>query len=245
MRIRSAIAVVLLLPSVSFAQVRAPRIGGARPGQPVPLGPQPEPIARAQALTRSRYSVETYPLISRVVSSGFANGTRGSSWTSFGTGTRLDWRHTQYLSWTLDLTASYLGGLATTETAEAGARIGPQNWEHRVRPFADVRVGFEHAFDSGLQQELGIGPASGLSSGFRYSRGFGAVAGTGVDYSLTNTFALTTAVSAMRSNMTAYRITGVSVPTADPSFRMTTYRLTLGLKYNPVHMLRSTNEKTQ
>lgn len=244
MRIRSAIAVVLLLPSVSFAQARAPRIGGARPGQPVPLGPQPEPIARAQAITRSRYSVETYPLISRVVSSGFANGSPGSSWTSVGTGTRLDWRSTQYLSWTFDLTASYLGGASLTETAEVGTRIRPENWEYRLRPFADVRVGFEHAYDSYSQQELGIGPASGLASGSRYSRGFGAVAGAGVEYSLTNTFALTTAMSAMRSNMTAYRVIGVSVPTADNSFRMTTYRLTVGLKYNPVHMLRSTNQKT-
>jgi hypothetical protein len=107
-----------------------------------------------------------------------------------------------------------------------------------------VRAGFEHSYDSFSQQAIGIGPASGLSSGSRYSRGFGAVAGAGVDFSLTNTFALTTAVSAMRSNMTAYRISGVSVPTADPSFRLTTYRLTVGLKYNPVHMLAMRNEKT-
>ena len=244
MRIRSALAVALLLPSVSFAQARAPRIGGGRrPGEPVPLGPQPEVVARSQAYQRSRYSVETYPLISRVEAPGFAAGSPVSRWTTFGTGTRLDWRHTQYLSWTLDLTSSYLGGPAITETAEIGTRLRPENWDFRVRPFADVRLGFQHVYDAySLPADIGIGPASSLSSGARYSRGFGAVAGVGLEYALTNTFALTTAVSAMRSDLAAYHYNGVSVPTGGDSYRMTSYRLTLGLKYNPVHLLRAANE---
>lgn len=246
MRIRTAIVVALFLPSVSFAQVRAPRTGAPRPGQPVPLGTQPEAIARSIAFQRSRYSVETYPIISRVQAPGFSAGRPISSWTSYGTGTRLDYRHTQYLSWTLDVTASYLGGPAITETAEVGTRIRPESWDHLLRPFADVRVGFEHAFDTySLPVDLGIGPASSLASGSRYGRGFGAVAGAGVEYSLTNTMALTTAMSAMRSNMVAYHYSGVTVPSGGNSYRMTTYRLTVGLKYNPVHLLKSTNEKTR
>jgi hypothetical protein len=88
---------------------------------------------------------------------------------------------------------------------------------------------------------LGIGPASELAGTSRYSRGFGAVAGVGAEYSLTNTFALTTGLSAMQSNMVPYRSNGVSIPTSGESYRMTTYRLAIGLRYNPIHMLRSSS----
>jgi hypothetical protein len=245
MRIRTAVvAVALLLPSALTAQRRAPGIGGPRPGLPIPSGRQPEVVARAQRLVRSRYSVEVYPLISRVEAPGVSTGTPTSRWTSFGSGTRLDWRQTDYLSWTLDLTASYLGGPAITETAEVGARLRPRNWNDRVRPFADLRVGFEHVDQSLTNQDLGFGPASIRSGAVRYGRGFGAVAGAGVEYYLTNTLGMTTAVSAMRSNMTAYNFTGVSVPTTESSYRLTTYRLAVGLKYNWVRYLRPANTTT-
>lgn len=229
MRIRTlTAAALLLLPSVAEAQVR-PRVGGRHPGQPVPLSGQPEVIARSLALTRSRYSVETYPLISRVSTPGVA------AYTSLGTGTRLDWRLTPYMSWTFDLTGSYLGGPAIAETAELGMRFRSDNWEQRIRPFADVRVGIEHARESFSQgTPLGIGPASGLAGTSRYSRGFGAVAGAGIETSITNTFALTSAVSVLRTNMETYRMTGVSVPVPGDDFRMTTYRLAVGVRYNPV-----------
>jgi hypothetical protein len=244
MRIRPAIVVVaLLLPSVARAQRRAPGIIG-RPGLPMPEGKQPEAIARSQAYVRSRYSVEAYPLISRVESPGLVDGSPTSSWTSFGSGTRLDWRQTDYLSWTLDLTASYLGGRATTETAEVGTRIRPENWNNRVRPFADLRVGFEHVSQSLSDQDLGFGAVSIRSGAVRYGRGFGAVVGAGVEYYLTNTLGLTTGVSAMRSNMTAYNFSGVSVPTTESSYRMTTYRMAVGLKYNWVRYLRPANTTT-
>ena len=237
MRIRTAIvAVVLLLPSLASAQRRAPGIDGRRPRPSIPEGRQPEPIARSQALVRSRYSVEAYPLMSRVEASGVTSGSPSSSWTSFGTGTRLDWRQTDYVSWTLDLTASDLGGPALSETVELGTRIRPKNWNDRVRPFADLRVGFEHVSQDLTGQDYGIGPAT-YSSGVRYGRGFGAAAGGGVEYFVTNTLAVTTAVSAMRSSMTAYRFTGTSVPTDESSYRMTTYRLAVGLKYNWVRYL--------
>ena len=238
------LAVVLLVPSVAHSQRRAPGIGGQLPGMPMPDVRQPDVIARSQAFVRSRYSVEAYPLISRVEAPGLVNGGPTSRWTSFGTGTRLDWRHTDYLSWTLDVTASYLGGPAITETAEVGARIRPENWNDRVRPFADVRVGFEHVSQSLSNQDLGFGSASIRTGDVRYGRGFGAVAGAGMEYFLTNTLAMTTAVSAMRTSMTAYRFTGVSAPTTESSYRMTTYRLAVGLKYNRVRYLPAANRAT-
>jgi hypothetical protein len=162
MRLRSLVAFALVVPSAAFAQRNAGRIGGARPGQPVPLGRQPE----------------------------------------------------------------------------LGMRFHPENMEVRIRPFADVRLGFEHSSDQFSNQVgLGIGPASNLVTAERYSRGFGGVIGAGAEYSLTNTFSLTTGVSAMRSNMMAYAYTGTSVPTTGDAYRMTTYRLAIGLRYNPVYAM--------
>lgn len=249
MRFRSLIAVGLLLPSASEAQLRAPLPGtGRRPTEPVPMGAQPAVVARALNYARSRYSVEAYPLISRVVAPGFTPGAPSASSTSIGSGTRLDWRLTRYVSWTMDLTSTYLLGTSSAQTGELGVRFQEYNWDNRVRPYADVRVGYENASESDAQSsQLGIGPASPLAGPSRYSRGFGGVAGIGADYSLTNTFGLTTGVSAMRSYMSAYRTNGVSVPTPGNDFAMTTYRFTIGLRYNPIHMLHSsnlTNEKT-
>ena len=237
MRIRSFVAIALVIPSAAFAQRAAGRIGGVRPGQPVPLGRQPEVVARSVAMQRSRYAVETYPLLSRVVAPGFAGGLPISSW-NFGAGTRLDYRFTRHVSLTGDITSSLYGGPAQMETAELGMRFHRENMETRLRPFADARLGFEHSADqlSGMSG-LGIGPASSLVTSERYSRGFGGVVGAGAEYSLTNTFSLTTGVSAMRTNMMAYAYTGTSVPTSGDGYRMTTYRLAIGLRYNPVYAM--------
>lgn len=246
MRIRTAIvAVSLLLPTVASAQLRAPGIDGLPPRGQTPTDRQPEAIARTLAFVRSRYSVEAYPLINRVEATGLADGSPTARWTSVGTGTRLDWRHTDYLSWTLDLTASYLGGSAMSETAEVGMRVRPESWNNRVRPFGDVRVGFEHVSQSLTNQDLGFSAASIRSSqAMRYGRGVGAAAGAGVEYFLTNTLGLTTAVSVMRSSMTAYDFTGVSSPTTDNSYRLTTYRLSVGLRYNRVRYLNGPSSTT-
>lgn len=238
MRISTAVvAVALLLPSVATAQLRRPGIDRPRPGEGISTGKQPEAIARAQALVRSRYSVEVYPLINRVEASGVAEGSPTARWTSFGTGTRLDWRHTEYLSWTMDLTAAYVGGQATTETAELGVRLHPGGWNDRLHPFADLRVGYEHVSQSLTNQDLGFSPVLSNSSAMRFGQGFGAVAGAGADYFLTNTLGLTTAVSVMRSRMTAYDFSGMSAPTDGPSYRLTSYRLAVGLRYNRVRYL--------
>jgi len=238
MGVRTAIvALALLLPSLASAQRRVPGIDGRRPRPSIPKGRQPESIARSQAYVRSRYSVEAYPLLSRVEASGVGDGSPSSHWTSFGAGTRLDWRQTNYVSWTLDLTASYLGGPAFSETVELGTRLRPKNWNDRVRPFADLRVGFEHVSQTLTNQDLGLGPGSIRSEGMRYGRGLGVAAGAGAEYFLTNTLAMTAAVSVMRSSMTGYRFTGVSVPTTESSYRLTTYRLAVGLKYNWVRYL--------
>ena len=55
---------LLLLPAVAEAQRLPQPRGGSQPGRPVPIGKQPEPIARAEAMQRLRVSFESYPMVS-------------------------------------------------------------------------------------------------------------------------------------------------------------------------------------
>ena len=84
----------------------------------------------------------------------------------------------------------------------------------------------------------GLSDNGGLTLGraARYSRGFGGIAGTGLEYSLTRSLALTTGVSLMRSRMTSYRIAPGSIPNGT-QFWLTTFRYTLGFRFNPVRTL--------
>lgn len=240
---RAVVAIVLLmLPALpaglSAQRVRLPGIGARRP-RPAELPPQPPAIARELSYKRLPLSVESYPLISHVESSGFSGAGIASSWTSFGAGTRADYRITRHFSATLDVTSSFAGGLVNMETAEIGARLRPESSQRRVYPFVDARAGYVYAyhayfrpygnvFESFTTQPLGYGS--------RYSQGFGGVAGAGVEVTLTRRFSLTTAASLMRTGMTAYGFQQMR-PTND-IYRMTAYRYTLGIKYNPVRLIR-------
>jgi hypothetical protein len=240
MRVRAVVAIaLLLLPAESGAQ-RFPLPGTGRrgPAQPVPLSPQPEPIARALAYRRLRVSVESYPLISYIQSPGLAGDGRTSAWTTFGGGTRAEYRVTHIASATLDLTSSFAGSPLIVQTAELGTRFRAEPSERRVYPFVDVRVGYVSAYDRSLGSvvyDLNGFPTPQSTSGTRYSRGFGGIAGVGMEYSLTRTLSLTTSGSVMRSRLSARDIQ--STRAVDPAFAMTSYRLTLGLRYNPVRLV--------
>ena len=237
MRIRAVVAIVsLLLPAALSAQ-RVPLPGSRRgPARPAPLPPQPGPIATELAYKRLRLTVESYPLISYVQSSGFAaNGP--TAWT-FGAGTRADYRLTPKVSATLDLTSSFLGGPAITQTAELGTRVHPERSERRVYPFVDFRIGYISAYNKNPDTFVAdpfIDPAA-QGSYAQYSRGFGAVGGVGMEYALTRSFSLTTAASVMRSRMTPHSLEGVQ--TGPRHYTMTSYRYTLGISYNPVRLIR-------
>lgn len=240
MRIRAVVAMVLLLlPAVTDAQrIRLPRMGRG-PARPAPLPPQIPTVARELAYRRLPLAVESYPLISHFESSGFAAGGAASSWTSGGMGTRADYRVTRHLSATLDMTSSFLGGPALTQTVEAGTRLRPERSERRVYPFLDVRVGYVHAYDTYFRPIAFIddSPSAPYGPGARYSQGVGAVGGVGLEYALTRTLSLTTAASVMRTRMTAYGYRGVRP--ANDRFSMTAYRYIAGLRYNPVRQNRS------
>jgi hypothetical protein len=239
MRGRAVVAVVLmLLPAAAHAQrFPVPRIGRPGPAQPGPLSPQPEPIARALAYRRLRLSVESYPLVSHIQAPSLASDGRTSAWTAFGGGTRAEYRLTSHASATLDMTSSFVGSPMVVQTAEIGTRLGPQRAERRWYPFADVRVGYISAYDRSLgsiSDALGYPTPQGVY-GARFSNGFGGVAGVGMEYALTRMFSLTTGASVMRSHMTAHDI--ASVQAVVPSFAMTSYRYTIGIKYNPIHLI--------
>ena len=237
MRVRAVVTVgLLLLPAIASAQrVPLPRIGGTRPGQPVPLSPQPEAIARAIAYRRLNLSVESYPLISYIDAPGLASDGR-SAWTSFGAGTRASYRLTPHVAATMDLTSSLVGSPLTVQTVELGTRLGPERSEQSWYPFIDIRAGYVAAYNSGLGSFVDnpYTPTAG-AYGVRYSHGFGGVAGVGMEYALTNTFSVISGASVLRSHMTSHDFIGAS--NVVPSFALTSYRLNLALRYSPVRMV--------
>ena len=240
MRIRAVVAIaVLLLPIHLQAQRRVPGIGRRGPAQPVPLSPQPEPIARAITYQRLRVSAESYPLISYVQAPNFAGDGRASWWTAFGMGTRAEYRLTPRASATMDLTSSIAGSPLIVQTAEIGTRLRTRvvDFDQRAFPFVDLRVAYISAYDRSLgaatTDPFGY-PVPGIL-GARYSSGFGAVAGVGMEYAVTHTFFLTSGASLVRSHMTSHDY--ASAQTVVPSFAMTSYRITLGIRYNPVRLV--------
>lgn len=236
MRIRAVVAIVsLVLPAAMSAQtLPSPRVGRRGPARPAPLPPQAAPIARELAYRRLPLSVESYPLVSYVHSPGFTGDGLVAGWTTLGAGTRADYRVTRHFSATLDVTSSFLGGPALMQTVELGTRFRPERSERRVYPFVDVRAGYISAYNRYL------GPIGGFDDfapqgayGTRYNSGFGGVAGAGMEYTLTRSFSLTTAASVMRNRMTTH-----SLREGNRSYGMTSYRYTLGLRYNPVRVIR-------
>lgn len=230
MRARVVLAFVsLLVPAGAGAQI-APLPGGGRvdPTWPVPLSPQPAPIARLAEYRRMRISVESYPLVGVVHAPGLVEG-GATSWAIVGTGSRAEYRLDPTVSVTLDVTSSFAGSPIVAQTAELGTRFGRERTESRAYPFADLRVGFATAVDRNRQSFGGYGSPS------RSSSGVGVVAGGGMEYLLTRTLSLTAAASVMHSRMTAQDFTSSRVSV--PSFGMTAYRVAAGLRYNPVRLV--------
>jgi hypothetical protein len=177
-------------------------------------------------------------MFSYVNAPGLSGSRALSSWTTVGTGTRADYLLTRNLSATLDVTSSYLGGPAITSTAELGMRLHPEWAEHTLRPFVDLRVGYIAAYDRalGAYDDLpGVGVGLGTYPLVRYSTGLGTIAGTGVEYSLTSRWSLTTAAAVLTTGMRARDFESTQ-PVA-PTFRMTSVRFIVGARYNPIRVI--------
>lgn len=237
MRIRALVAIATLLLPAGLSAQRLPFPGRRpHPAAPQPMPREPEPIARQMSYTRLRFSFESYPLLSFVQSSGFATG-GSSTWATLGAGTRVEYRLSRYMAATMDLTSSVLGGPVNLSTAELGTRIGRARTERRLVPFGDLRLGYAAAYSpevgSYMNDPIGY-PIPHGAYGSRYSSGWGAVAGAGMEYGLTRTFSLTSELLATHARMNAHDVLST---TAQPSYGLTAVRVVLGLRYNPVRMV--------
>jgi hypothetical protein len=242
MRTRTLIMLGLsALPAVAGGQVgRLPRTPQRTPTEPAaPLPKEIPEVSHALAYRRSRWSSEAYSLLSSVSAPAGAAGV--TSYTTYGAGTHAAYRYTDAWSATADLTLSALGGSSVSETAEVGSRFAPLPWNEdyrSIRPFVDVRAVYMHMSDVYATPEQISGGVPGVNQQFvndtRYSRGFGAVAGAGAEFPLTNVWALSTELSAMRNRMTAYRLNGPAAVPGGAGYWMTSVRLAIGIKYSPV-----------
>jgi hypothetical protein len=247
MRTRAFVLAALLVLPAALAAQRMPRVTRRTPAEPVPLPPEVEPVARAVALKRSHWSAEGYGLISSIEVPAIGQGP--TSYTVYGAGTRGDYRFTNHLSATVDMTASSLGAPSTVYTAEVGSRYMPLELSDKVRPYFDLHAGYIHMSDS-YSSPVGPGDAvAGVNQGYsnidRYSRGFGVIGGGGLEMSITNSFAVTTGVSALRTRMTVYRLSGATNLPAGSNYWMTSTRLLVGFKYNPVSVLHMSQNPRQ
>jgi len=233
MRIRAVVAVVLLVLPASLSAQRIPLPMGRRPGERE-LPPQPAPIANELAVKRWRLAVESYPMVSYFQSAGVITG-HAQAWTSIGTGTRADYLLNRHISATMDVTSSFLGGPLAVTTAELGTRVHPEWAEHRLFPFADFRAAYiSMAQRLGTIGSLYVDPIVGNVNGPRYSDGYGAIGGAGFEYSFTRTWSLMTEASVVTSRMKAQDFQYPS-----RSYGLTGVRYMLGVKYNPVRIIRA------
>jgi hypothetical protein len=250
MRNRALLLTALLIaPSALSAQVRLPRgVRGGTPPTAAPLPPEAPIVAKALAYKRSRWSAEAYTLVTTYQ---VPDGAGMTSYTSFGSGTRADYRYTDHLSATVDFTASPLGSPSIGESAEVGTRYRPGSLDQRLRTYVDARAQFVHLYDTPIGPSPtgaivgSYDPSNAYVTGQRYSRGFGGVAGAGFEFSLTNTFALTSELLAMRDRMAVYRFNNPTTVPLASHYWMTSFRYTIGFKYNPVSALHLAQNPTR
>jgi len=243
----ASIVALLLLPGALTAQRRGGGLGGrlGRAGGRAPLPPTAPAIAREMQYHRIALSVESYPMISFVEAPGFLMPGSVSHWTSYGVGERVSYRVKPFLSATLDMTTSPFGGMASIETAELGTRLGPELWDHKAHPFIDLRAGYMFAYEGNNTSTSGSIVDASLQGyrSARYGHGLGGIAGAGLEYSLTRTLMATTSASVMRNHMTTHRISASTTGIGGGDYRMRSYRLTLGLRYNPVRAMTSGQQR--
>ena len=231
MRTRAIVAIVILLVPAALSAQRIPLPIGRRAGGREPLPPTAGPIAQEEAYRRWRLSVESYPMVSYYEAAGFG------SWTTLGMGTRADYLINRHVSATLDMTSSMIGSPTIVNTAEVGTRLHPEWAEHRLFPYADLRLAYIATFNSqfGSIDNTFTNPVATGSYGAPYSRGVGGIAGAGLEYSLTHSWSLTTGASIVSSRMDPHDL---SNSVLNRPYNLTGFRYTLGVRYNPVTIIR-------
>ena len=248
MRSRALFLVALVsVPAVSVGQgIRLPRGGTTPATRPTPLPPEIPAVSRALEFKRSRWSGEGYSMFSAIQ---VPSGSGSMSYTAAGAGTRAEYRFADHFSATLDMTASVLGSFAASQTGELGTRYTPNPRNQTIRPYFDIRAAYTHVNDH-YQLPTDEGPPGGVppqefSQRGRYTGGLGAVGGLGFEYSVTHSLAFTNEITVMRTHMNSRLLTNRAANPGDMAYWMTSYRYTLGLKYNPVEALHLVQRATQ
>jgi hypothetical protein len=247
MRNRTLLAVLVLsaasLPAGLTAQ-RLPRPGRRTAPAPAPLPPEIAPVSKALAYRRSHWSAEGYTMLSSI-GVPVPGGTAG--YTAFGSGVRGDYRLTEHFSFTSDVTTSFFTG-PSAETIELGGRYSPMGWDHRLRPFFDVRASYLRLYDS-FNAPLGVAavgdPAGEFVEEGRYSHGMGGVTGLGFVYSMTPSFSVLSEVLGVRARMTAYRMNGPADIPVGNNYWMTSFRYILGIRFNPAQLINAIQNPRQ
>lgn len=239
MRIRSA-AFLALLAAPSFLGAQrfpVPRIFRRPEPPPASLPPQPAIVANQLAYQRSKWSFESAPVVTHMEIPAAGGGT--AVYTTLGTADHADYRLNDHFAATVDMDLSTDFGSTYYIMSELGTRYRPLSLENDIRPYFDVRAGYMYMSDQYTIPTPGGGvvPVPRLQSDWRYARGLGATAGTGMEYTLTRSLSLTTELTATRGRLAAYRVNTVSsVPNGEGRYWMTAVRYSLGFKYNAVHM---------
>jgi hypothetical protein len=160
-----------------------------------------------------------------------------------GAGTHGDYRLTDALAGTADATYASMGtGGTSYETLEAGLRYKLPIADLRTRPFIDARATYMYLNDLYSANVVGTGGSVGPMS--RYSRGVGGFAGIGIEHAISGSFLLTTELAALRNRMTTYRTSSFGVPSG-MDYWATTYRFTVGFRYNAQRSLALTQNPRQ
>jgi hypothetical protein len=184
----------------------------------------------------SRLSFEAYPLTGITRTDHYLTERTPTSFGMYGAGTRVDWKFTPIFSGTGDFTES-AGGPFFMQTVELGTRLHPDRSDRIVQPFVDFRGTWARTtqgLSSGLDGNVIANPFfNSFQRGAGTSYGFGGYAGVGMAYSITRTLAITTSLGMLRSLMSP----AINQPAGSSPFHATTARWTLGLKYNPQHLV--------
>jgi hypothetical protein len=233
MRSRYLVALlVLAVPELSTAQRVRPPIRPRTPDRPAEKPPLMPGIHNHMLYNRyalSRFSLEQYPMVSYLQTSGFlARGIPANYW-ALGDGTHIGFRATPSLTVSTDFTSAAFGAPFSLGSTDFGIRVKP--WTNlRVTPFVDARLSWAYTAGSGTGSAVVplmfmIRSAYG---DFSTSSGHGGTLGLGAETRVHARFWLTTGLTHTRYSMTRRGF--------DPAdgWRYTTdaTRLSVGLKYN-------------
>lgn len=239
MRNRAAVAIALLsiLPAALYAQRGIPRVPGSKaPGSTREDGEdrQPEPIRRAQAITRSRFSMESSPVLAYTTGASLAANYLTPGFLSFGGAAHVEYRTSNLFAASANFTGTTSSDQGTAQSFELGARYRPRDWDHAFRPYADLSAAYlrsssQYNHPTNLTSPFGLGTPPSL--GMQYAHGYGLTAGAGGELWFASSWAITTGVSALHGNMMSFQYDNSSHP-GDTRYSMNTYRLLLGLKFS-------------